>query len=977
MATSTSETAVPPTATMSGSVIEATVIEQNLMEVVAKSEQENDNDNDEEEEESSSLSTATNEMNPREVVFQVGSRMKTKYGIGKIVHYRPHDKMYTLDLGQGISLFTTSLSEDNCLDTATNNNASLTPTSTTKTTRTAIEDTTTQQTQTTSTVTTTTSSKKKKNKHKNTMELNVAYEAVEKMRRLNLEMECFEKGVIVNHDKCTTCLLTGQTTTRFPRLQKLMDSRHSIEHNSIHHTDTQKEPPAQETCSVAATASTTKDVTTTNNSSRNGLLVPDILNRAATNTKKATEDAAALMTSTKKLAVDRWNSSSSTDTTNTDTTAGTSDSGARFPRLHKFMDTTTKSVSSAASLRPNIKLFGSTTVTTNSSGSSHTQTSHQGQANSTTSNNTTTTNTNSTLRFPRIQKLMDGATATAGATSAKISERITTTTTTTSTTTAATVQAPNAASTDNSDKSTTITNNPPPSTTDHPPQKLKNHPNNPKPVVLPRIQKLIDSAQNVKTSPCLICASPSCTAHSSASFRKNNITLCLDCEKLFELDFIVDCCASENEHRAQHVDHMVDLYDRSLLLLKYSSQFIPQIADQLETSTERQNSVKLGSSGVGVVSGVLGVAAAATILTPAGPPLLIASLLFGGGATAVQTSTEAVNYFSEPNQLADRIIALHGMLLSILRVTSTLRDAMMVNHIRTDAFLDDQDNNNNDHKLPHVSKAGVMASANVGRSITLGGAVAAAETTAVSTVAAETGVLAGSRATASLTRAGTAAARTLRFARFAGGALSAAVLVMEANAIQQTLKQMQNGNPCEKADNLRKIYEEIKDLPSTDSLDRECQRYLKTLAERPEPAFVDMSSSKVLEDDDGIPVAVGTPIGDDIVTETKKEEALVTVTNDNSNLCPPGATIIDGEDDVQTQTVATAQVQQQSNATTSSTLGSSSRRLGGSSLLERIQRRRAREVMEASASRDDGAEDFARIDDDEKDDHDLSLNLVV
>jgi hypothetical protein len=43
---------------------------------------------------------------------------------------------------------------------------------------------------------------------------------------------------------------------------------------------------------------------------------------------------------------------------------------------------------------------------------------------------------------------------------------------------------------------------------------------------------------------------------------------------------------------------------------------------------------------MGVLSGVLGVATAATILTPVGPPLLIASFLFGGSATAVQMSTE-------------------------------------------------------------------------------------------------------------------------------------------------------------------------------------------------------------------------------------------------------------------------------------------------------------------------------------------------
>jgi hypothetical protein len=123
-----------------------------------------------------------------------------------------------------------------------------------------------------------------------------------------------------------------------------------------------------------------------------------------------------------------------------------------------------------------------------------------------------------------------------------------------------------------------------------------------------------------------------------------------------------------------YIDEMIGLYDRCLMLLRFSAQFIDTIATLLEQKQEQQNKIGLGSS-AGVVSGVLGVVAAATILTPVGPPLLIASLVFGGSALAVQTSgSDAMNYFLEPNKLADRILSLHGMLHSLLRVTGTLRD---------------------------------------------------------------------------------------------------------------------------------------------------------------------------------------------------------------------------------------------------------------------------------------------------------------
>lgn len=384
--------------------------------------------------------------------------------------------------------------------------------------------------------------------------------------------------------------------------------------------------------------------------------------------------------------------------------------------------------------------------------------------------------------------------------------------------------------------------------------------------VLPRIQRLLDEREKMTSNPCLICGNPVCAEHGSSSFKKEGITLCLSCERLFELDFIIECVSTPDPvERGKRIDHMVECYDRCLLILKYSAQYVEQIAQSLEEQKEQQNKIGLGSSGVGVLSGVLGIAAAATILTPAGPPLLIASLFFGGGATAVQTGTEAYNYFSEPNKLADRIIALHGMVLSILRVTSTLRDAMMRNHIRTDVFEAEQASlAETVQEQLEKNKAGVLAVGNMGRAATLGsvaGVEAGAVASAGGVVAAETAAGAGARSATALSRAGTAAARTVRFARFAGGALSAAVLVMEANAIHSTLQDIHNGSPCGKASHIRRISEELrnKDLPTTSELDEECQAYLKVLATLPMPP-PEVSAIEANEDVDNIPEAECTRV---------------------------------------------------------------------------------------------------------------------
>lgn len=344
----------------------------------------------------------------------------------------------------------------------------------------------------------------------------------------------------------------------------------------------------------------------------------------------------------------------------------------------------------------------------------------------------------------------------------------------------------------------------------------------------PRIQKLVHQHVSTKIiiTSCLSCGSPVCPSHSSQQFRKESIDVCLNCEKLFTLDFVVECMtASSHKARKQCVHHMVDVYDRILLLLKYSEQFIDSVSLKLQETTVVQNKVGIGSSSAGIVSGVLGVAAAATILTPAGPPLLIASLLFGGSATAVQTGTEVKNYYSEANRLADRVLALNGMCNSILKVTSTLRDALLRDYLRQDG-VDDYllHPNSPQHVDLEKHKGTLLAGLTMGR--------AGAASLELSTLATAAEVGAASRNARFFTRSGTGIMRTARFARFAGGALSAATLLFETKCMSDTIQQIRAGNPCEKAELLQEIRCKIQDYPSTADLDREVQHYLEGLAMR-------------------------------------------------------------------------------------------------------------------------------------------------
>jgi hypothetical protein len=356
-----------------------------------------------------------------------------------------------------------------------------------------------------------------------------------------------------------------------------------------------------------------------------------------------------------------------------------------------------------------------------------------------------------------------------------------------------------------------------------------------------------------KGAPCLLCGSPVCSTHASKTFKQQgNIDVCLSCEGMFGMDFILDCLTSNNMvERRQKVDRLLDSYDRTLLLLQYSCQFIDDIGTCLEQDTARHNTyVGVGGSSAGMVSGVLGMAAAATILTPAGPPLLLASLLFGGGATAVQTGAEIKNrYFSEPQKLADRIIALHAMLQAILRMVGMLRDALLGDDFCRSRIMclqenDDTENNATNfaefiNKTYENNKTGILASATVG-SLGMAGLEIGGQLSSAASATAEVGT--------TWAGLGSNLLRTARLARFAGGALSAATLVCEARCMTRTIAEIRAGNPCEKAQQLRRIKQQVLNdneqhdndddaydysyFPSSSCLDSECKRYLQALNQR-------------------------------------------------------------------------------------------------------------------------------------------------
>jgi hypothetical protein len=343
---------------------------------------------------------------------------------------------------------------------------------------------------------------------------------------------------------------------------------------------------------------------------------------------------------------------------------------------------------------------------------------------------------------------------------------------------------------------------------------------------------------------CLTCGTPVCKNHSSPAFRRENISLCLSCESLFGMSFIERVLtASSDKERRKLVDQLMEVYDRALLMLRYTTQYVESVAEALEQSQKRQHRVGLGTSSAGIVSGVLGIVSAATILTPVGPPLLIASFVFGGTATLSQTGSEIKHhYFSEPKRIADQIFGIHGVLVNILRIASAIRDAVLRDHVRSDLYnpkannllLVNTNNNNEQNGLEEVlakNSTTILASATtIGSVTTIGAGSMAAAAGFEGAMGAEASIMASNARFFS--RGSTAAMQSLTLARFAGGTLAACTIVLEAKSLKDTLQSMQQGSPCEKAQKLREIGASLDQFPTTQALDAECDNYLKALTHR-------------------------------------------------------------------------------------------------------------------------------------------------
>ena len=335
-----------------------------------------------------------------------------------------------------------------------------------------------------------------------------------------------------------------------------------------------------------------------------------------------------------------------------------------------------------------------------------------------------------------------------------------------------------------------------------------------------------------KVNPCLTCGHPTCPRHSSSAFSKNNIPMCQQCAYLFELDFIVEIVTSSSSNIAEcrrKVDEMVDCYDRAKLLLSYTAAYAEDIALALEAMSANSNMIGAGSSVTSIGSGIASIVGCGILLLvpPAalvGVHLMVAGLVVGGGATAVQTGDEMVRYYSEPNRLAERMVALHGMATSLLRVREVLSHVLLKSNSYDAVSPVEEDEEGLAQRARLAGEIKVlMEKHNVTEKK-------------------------GNTATAKLMGKGARyigrICSTASVIPVAGGILSAASIYFEGNELKKTITRISEGSPCDKAQQVRSIRDELDMLPDSSLILEEC-RLVFDLAQKEKSNKITSSSKDV------------------------------------------------------------------------------------------------------------------------------------
>jgi len=130
----------------------------------------------------------------------------------------------------------------------------------------------------------------------------------------------------------------------------------------------------------------------------------------------------------------------------------------------------------------------------------------------------------------------------------------------------------------------------------------------------------------------------------------------------------------------QSLERLLLLNTRMCLQLSFWLPYIPELSKQIFEKQRSNAKISLGTTGLGFVGAALGVASAATLLTPVGPAILIAAMATSATSGTLQATHQGYDkYFSSKvtHEISDRLIAWHGLCCGILQSFEQLRQDLL------------------------------------------------------------------------------------------------------------------------------------------------------------------------------------------------------------------------------------------------------------------------------------------------------------
>jgi hypothetical protein len=206
-----------------------------------------------------------------------------------------------------------------------------------------------------------------------------------------------------------------------------------------------------------------------------------------------------------------------------------------------------------------------------------------------------------------------------------------------------------------------------------------------------RFKQKVDQSRNKKPQlwQCDVCGNPVCKYHDRQQQKGggDHFHMCVDCA--FDLNQVEHQLNAYHPHVLQNLERLLHLYTRMCLQFSFWLPYIPELCLQIFQRQRQNAKISLGTTGLGFVGAALGVAGAATMLTPAGPAILIAAMATSATSGTLQATHHGYDKFYSSkvtHEISDRLIGWHGLCCGILQSLEQLRQDLLADRMVYTSF---------------------------------------------------------------------------------------------------------------------------------------------------------------------------------------------------------------------------------------------------------------------------------------------------